>query len=768
MRRHLLAVIVCVLTAMLFAARTATAQRLVIMPDDRIVMPPSPRPPNAPPAIPTLKKHHIGVTIKGQLAVTQIEQVFANNTGRRLEGIYLFPLPDQAAIDKFTLDINGKTTDAEILSADKARQIYTDIVSKTRDPALMEYVGRGVVRIRVFPIEPDKDTRITLRYSQTLTSDNGLITYNAPLRVCSAEQGRGIDSVAVRVDLDSDRPLRTIYSPSHPIDIKRSVPEKAVVGYEGTNIRPESDFQLVFSQERKRGEEVAVNLAAYPDAEGGYFILFASPTDEETAKPTPKDVTFVLDTSGSMSGGKIEQARKALLFCLDNLNDGDRFQVIRFSTDVEPLFPGLVDANKANRAKASEFVAAFKAIGGTNIDEALAAALEQTRAAAREKTDRPGHVIFLTDGQPTVGTTAPDDILKRLGDKPPRVFCFGVGTDVNTHLLDKLALQSKASPQYVLPNEDLELKLSSFYARIANPILANPTLAFDGVRTSKMYPKDLPDVFKGQQIVVLGRYEKSGKATVTLAGSVDGKPRKLTFDVKFPDADDKAAKTNDYIPRLWATRRVAYLLDEIRLHGENKELKDEVVDLARKHGIVTPYTSYLIVEDEDRRNIPMEQRAMSDLGRDRAAKADGEVMYRQLREAQSGAAAVDAAKSMDAMRSASTTPAPASTPTAGSLGRGGGGGGSGGPFASGGGGKRKDDGYAWPDLRSARGRSFYRNGEKWIDGEVARFDKAPRKKIAYGSPEYFALAEKSADVKAWLAVAPRVTFVHEGTVYEIE
>ena len=283
------------------------------------------------------------------------------------------------------MEIGGRQVEAELLPADKARGIYEDIVRRLKDPALLEYAGRDVFKVRVFPIEPNGHKHITLSYSQVLPSDSGLVSYVYPLNT-EKFSSKPIQSVSVKVELDSKRPLKTIYSPSHAVEIKRDGPNRATIGYEAKDVRPDTDFALYFAPEK---DEVGVNLLTYKTAgEDGYFLLLASPgMDVKERQVVAKDVVFVLDTSGSMAGKKIQQAKKALEFCVDNLNDGDRFEMIRFSTEVEPLFDKLVDASSANRAKAEEFIKDLRANGATAIDDALRKALslrpDGQRAAVR-------------------------------------------------------------------------------------------------------------------------------------------------------------------------------------------------------------------------------------------------------------------------------------------------------------------------------------------------------------------------------------------------
>ena len=586
-----------------------------------------------------VSSHHVDVKIDGQVAVTSIDQEFYNPNDQRLEGIYMFPVPKGAHIDKFSMEIGGKMVDAELLRADKARQIYEDIVRKMRDPALLEYAGRDLFKARIFPIEPRSRKPIKISYTELLRSDAGTVTYSYAL---STEKfsARPIKSLSLKVEVKTEQPLASIYSPSHKVEIRRDGPNRAVIGYESKDEKPDTDFQLVYSSEKR---DIGLSLITHKSGgEDGYFLLLAAPTVAKETKPAPKDVVFVVDTSGSMAGAKLQQAKKALQFCVENLNTDDRFEIVRFSTEAESLFGKLGEADSEHRKRASNFIADLKPIGGTAIADALQTAFK----ARTEKSERPFVIIFLTDGLPTVGTRNPDEIVadvKKAGDA--RIFSFGIGSDVNTQLLDQIAEGTRAFSQYVLENEDLEVKVSNFYTRIKEPVLTNVRLEFGGgVRTSKLYPAQLPDLFKGDQLVLTGRYSGSGEVEAKLTGMANGREQTFTYKVKFDDS------SNDYVARLWATRRVGFLLDEIRIHGETTELRDEATDLARRYGIVTPYTAYLIVEDEDRRRVPTADRSMQSMSADAPARAEVSKAWDGFKEKKDGADAVANARSQNAFK----------------------------------------------------------------------------------------------------------------------
>jgi Ca-activated chloride channel homolog len=709
--------------------------------------------------------HHVDVKINGQIATTVVDQEFYNPNSRRLEGTYLFPVPKGAQIDKFSMEIGGRQVDAELLAADKARSIYEDIVRKLRDPALLEYAGRDVFKVRVFPIEPNSPKRIRISYSQLLPSESGMISYVYPLNT-EKFSAKPIKSVSVTVNLETSKPLKTIYSPSHAVEIKRDGLHRATARYEAGDVRPDTDFVLYFAQEK---DEVGVNLLTTKSAgEDGYFLLLASPgVEKKSTKPAPKDVAFVLDTSGSMVGKKIEQAKKALQFCVENLNDSDRFEVIRFSTDVEPLFGKLSEASKQNRERAENFVRDLKANGGTAIDDAL----RQVLASRPAENDRPFMIVFLTDGEPTVGETGEDNIVahvKTEGEGRTRVFCFGIGGDVNTHLLDKIAEETRAAAQYVLPEEDLEIKVSSFFSKITEPVLANPVLRVTGgAQISKMYPQALPDLFKGGQLIVVGRYTGDGAAAVEIEGAMNGQTKKFVQDVKFTTDSTGSAET-EFIPRLWATRRVGYLLDEIRLHGENAELRDEVTQLARRYGIVTPYTAYLIIEDETRRNVPMAMQSLPQLNNDQAAKKIVLENWSAFKDQRGGEQALAGARYGSALRMADAPGVAAASsaveanralglsamvPQAMAA-----------PATD----SRERVAQYTQQTRFVNGRNFFQNQDKqWVDPGVQNQSNTKRVRVQFNSADYFALAAHEPRALPWLSMGRSVQFVLGDTVYEI-
>jgi Ca-activated chloride channel family protein len=450
---------------------------------------------------------------------------------------------------------------------------------------------------------------------------------------------------------------------------------------------------------------------------------------------------------------------------------------MRFSTETEPLFNELVPADKAHVEKALSFVKDLKAIGGTAIHEALSKALNlrpPVQDSSKPAASRPFVIVFLTDGQPTVGDTNEDSIVSaadKLAGRQSKVFCFGIGNDVNTHLLDRIAEDTHAASAYVLPEEDIEVKVSNFYSKIREPVLSNVALSFSGsdVKVSQVYPSAMPDLYKGEMLVAFGRYSGHGPAAAKITGSFNGQPQSFATDVNFAEHD----ATNAYIPRLWATRRVGWLLDEIRMHGESAELKDEVTRLAREHGIVTPYTAYLILEDEARRNVPVTMQTLRELQKDRGVVAEAGQRFDQARseyrsaERRSGAGAVAAANDVADLKRASNGQEFAMSrqnevlakPSA---------------LASLGGiattqpvvGYRVATNYS-QQARVINGRAFYQNGTAWTDATTQLHPNLKQRQLAFNSDDYFRLLTEHPEVAPWLALGNEVDLVLGDTLLQV-
>ncbi|MFO0593930.1 MAG: VIT domain-containing protein [Myxococcaceae bacterium] len=723
-----------------------------------------------------IKYQRVSAEIIDGAAVTKVEQVFVNSSPRQLEAHYVFPLPKGAALQDFYLWINGKKTKGEVLEKQKATEIYEGIVRRLQDPGLLEYVDTDAFRARVFPVPANGEQKIELTFSQVLDFNAGLYQYHYPLGASS----RGAPRLTVKQDfvfsanIKSKTPLRSIYSPTHRLGVSRKGENEAVTGLEmgpGTDISKDLDLFYAVSD-----KAVGLTFMSHrPDPEQpGFFMALISPRAELKADEViAKRITFVIDTSGSMMGDRMKLARDTLKYCVQKLNPRDEFNVIRFSTDVEAIFDKPQLATEANVKKAVDFVSGLEAIGGTAIDEAMTRALKD----GANRGERPHMVMFITDGHPTVGETDEGSIAKnaKTGNQGSRVFTFGIGDDLNARLLDRIADEGAGTSDFAKDGKDVELKIGGFYDKVANPVLADLQLDLSAFGAYDVYPRRLGDLFKGGQLVVMGRYRQPKDGTVVLSGMFNGK--KQVFEYRGEATKD--GKQYDFVPRLWAIRKVGYLLEEIRLHGERAELKDEVVALGKKYGIVTPYTSYLVVEDTP---LPVAQ----NVNRPPPPPRDPWMARPEEKAAPRGSASNFSLGGGFAQSGASTkglSPAPTTAPAMPDKA----------PRASESAasddfdrsfGPMKEESFKKADgkdgiavsrdlrkmkeqaegerasdpVRSASGRTFIFRSGGWIDSE-ALSGTAKQLKVKYLSDAYFALLKARPDLKAALALSDRLVIV---------
>jgi uncharacterized protein YegL len=558
----------------------------------------------------SIRERTVDMTVRDQVASVTVTDNIFNPCSRNVEVQYIFPLPPDAAVDQFTLVVDGRELTGEMLSAEEARQIYNDIVRRQKDPGLLEYSGYGFYRSSAFPLGPGKPAQLVVHYTATCKKDGDIVEIWYPMssgRICTEPVGR----FKISADIQSVDRIANVYSPSLELDIDRKSPDRVVASFEASGYRPLEDFQLFY--EASLDEVGATFLTYWPDRnQDGYYLMMVSPSPGvEASSILPKDIMIVLDRSGSMSGEKIQQAREAVRFIFHNLNSGDRFNFISYNDNVSPCFDALLPATSENIGRATVLLDRTDAQGGTNIYQALETSLSQFKDG-RSDDRRPAYVIFLTDGLPTVGNVDETAILEnslRANRADARVFAFGVGYDVNVRLLDNLVGQNHGRSSFVKPNESIETKVSSLYTRIKNPHMTNVAATLENFGTRDDCPSELGDLFENDQIVRVGRiYPLSSSAlddydiaacpaTLTVSGMLsDNKrtfeyPVKLNLEVRF--------SAFSFIEKLWAARRIGQLLEEVQLHGRSEEVVDELIRLSKKYGIVTPYTSFLADENQD-------------------------------------------------------------------------------------------------------------------------------------------------------------------------
>ena len=658
-------------------------------------------------ALPDIQRRasNVDVELRDGVLHYEVEETFVNRGGGIGEADYLFPLPKNAAFEGLKLEINGELVAGETLGADEARQIYEDIVRQSRDPALVEWMGHGLLRTRIFPIAAGETRRIVVRFHSVAEREGDA------LRVDYFRGGRS--SPVADVARDRNDPEGTLrfrlsypragfgrpYSPTHDLDVSDDR-ETARVELSG------GAREMTLLLPLRRGTRAAIGILSHaPGREEGFALLTLSPP-AIAPRETPRDVTLVLDVSGSMSGKKIEQAREAGKQLLATLSPRDRFRLIDFASDVRTFREAPVFATRENLAAAERYLDRLRAEGSTNISGALKEALSVPADNGRLPL-----VLFVTDGEPTVGERNPERIAEQAATERGRrrVFTFGVGADLNVALLERLALEGRGTAHFVRPNESVERAVSVVASRLTSPIATDLRVRVEGARLSRMHPAGPYDLFAGQDLVVLARYEGSGTILVRFEGQSANGPVSWTTEAELPERD----RENGFVARLWATQRVGYLSAERRRNGPSSEIDDEIRTLGEKYGIPTELTSYLVLEPGQVAN----RRAGS--GRDLSAVATSAAPRAQ---------AFEEAKAASAMRSARTlSEADAAAPEA------------------------RVDGTT---TRRVGTRTFVLRDSTWTD---ARFTEETRVvKVQAYSPAYFALVRELPDLAAAFALGDRV------------
>lgn len=687
-----------------------------------------------------IKYHHVESVIEDQVSTTHVDEVFENPYNFDVEGIYIFPLPKGAAVDRFSLKIDGKPVEGEMLDADEAAVEYRKLVNENKDPALLEYIGRGAVRARVYPIPAKGKKRVEITYSELLPFDGGLVKFVYPLDTERFSR-TPIEDVEVKVTVSTTAPLENVFSPSHEIHLDRKNARAAEVAYHVKNAKPAEDFILYY---RTGTAELGASLLAHKEAgEDGFAILIITPPAAPEVPPEPKELIFVVDISGSMAGEKIEQVKEAVVYCLGRLGPSDRFNIIPFNEQPTLFRDKTVPATSANVAAATEFVDDLAAGGGTNIDGALQKGL----GSAAVEPIGPTMVVFLTDGKPTVGERNVPDIVANARaaneNVDARLFCFGVGYKVKAELLDDLARKNGGTAQYVEPAEDVELAVTSFYDKISKPVLTDVDLAWDNVEFYDVYPPLLPDIFAGTQLTVLGRYKgELADGRLKLSGNRAGATEEFSYDLAAVTGE---SRDNKFVPALWATRKIGFLLEQIKLEGEDKSLIDAIVALSKRYGIPTPYTSYLVEDTGPAIGKPAPTVWGAIKGTGDVSGAGGWMRGKGLGAGEEAGPAFAPPRSMDELsvresKAIGELKRAAVAPPSYGYGNG---------------------------ARYVEGKSFRLAGGVWRDIALDEDRSGPETEVKFASEEYFALIEKYPGLAPYFALGEQVEVLFDGVLYRV-
>ncbi|MDX1932390.1 MAG: VIT domain-containing protein [Capsulimonadales bacterium] len=748
-----------------------------IQPPTRPIPHPHPRLPIQP--VPPRPVHQIAVkavevdaTIRDGVARTDVTHTLENRTGTDQEADFLFPIPAGAEVTSFALYDGDRKMEGRLLNRDEATATYEEIVRRRRDPALLTFQGRAALRARVFPIAANSQRKITLKLVSVLPKEGNARKYVWTLVGPHLPGAARPEKVSVRVAVAGSG-IGSVYSPTHEMDFRRSESEvTAVWESAGSDSRLAENPELNLFVAGKSEEAVALSVLTYNAAlpqvasltggvrQSGYFLVVVSPTLSATERnPAPRRVVLVMDRSGSMQGKKIEQAKGALRFAIGKLRPQDRFNILTFSDAVEPFAPEPIHATPDNKKRAEAFVDGITADGGTNINQALLDGLKQFPERASGNT-----LLFFTDGLPTVGERSQATIVRNAvqeNAKKARTFVFGVGYDVDVPFLDQVSQSLRGDADYVRPDEDIEVKTSRFVARTNATVLENLKLTVDGARTGEIYPRpgDLPDLFSGGQLVIVGRYTGgSEKVRLTLAGEANGRPQSFDLTAKFPAVETGA----DFLPRLWASRKIGYLMDEVRLRTDDdtrKEVIDQIIALSKEYGILTPYTGLFVPEPETVGTSLSTSLGRGTVGLPAGAAPGGvgvggggnaggrtDVRFGSADTGRKGESAVNLSQATRAQRNQAVVGNTS--------------------YYRAQAGEDKDRNARMAErIRNAGSRAFYRtgNGDVWQD---ATYDAKKQKEIVrikVYSPAYFALIRRNRDIARWASVGETVLFVANAT-----
>ncbi len=665
------------------------------------------------------------ISIHGRVATTTMAITLFNPGQRMVEAELIIPVPDASAIRSFSLDGLGEEGNARLLPREEATRIYREIVRRMIDPGLLEFAGYGLIRSSVFPVPAGGTQTFRVSYEQVLSGDGQRVDYVLP-RSESLEDSGVEWSVSVRVkQAEGGSRLGAVYSPSHEVGVKPMGRDGYSVSVAPSALREPGSFRLSYIL---AGEgQIPMTVMAYPDASvgdgtSGYFMLVAGAGTDVDRPKIRREVTIVIDRSGSMRGAKIEQAKSAALQIIEALDEGERFNVISYSDTIERFAPRAVKKNSKTVAQVREVIGAIQAVGGTNIHDALLEAVRPEPAAEMLPL-----VLFLTDGLATVGMTGEREIREAVGSANTherRIFTFGVGYDVNAPLLSALAKKTRAASTFVLPDEDVEVKVGQVFRKLQGPVMASPRLRWDDAtasgglhRVREVLPNDLPDLFAGEQLVILGEY--SGKRSISFRlrseGGKDSPAGAVSLD------PHSASVANSFVPRLWAQRKIASMIEQIRLSGDaasvKEELVAEIVRLSLKHGILTEYTAFLAAEEgEFARSGALGQENIEAMGR-----SAGAALRERAVEDRAGRGAVS--QSLNSARYESAK----SAPTA----------------------QRYIDAdmneVTITSVQNIADQTLLRRQGRWVDSRILEQEaEAPDETIAFATDAYFELSERLA------------------------
>ncbi len=693
------------------------------------------------------KSLDISIDINETRAITNIEQSFVNDFGRKMTGVYYFPIPKKSKLEKVIITLNGAEAETEIISGLHVRNLFKEILGKYQDPSLLKYADQDLIKIDVGTIESGTSKFLKINLIEELVPIGNRIEYCLPFNIYK-DEFLPMKDFKVKAAINTKSAIKSLFCPAFDAEIARTDDHHALMAFAKENYDLKDDLKLFFTTEEG---DLGCHILNYKPsiARDGFFQIDIAPAMAiDSLQIVEKDITFVLDCSGSMSGEKMEQAKRALLYCVNNLNEKDNFNLVRFSTDAEHLFKELKPNNEDNLRKAKSYISTLVARGSTNIDEALDIALKM-----EQDPTRPYMIVFITDGKPTRGVTQEAALLEsvqRKNKNNAKIFTFGIGDDLNAHLLDNITEMTNAYATYISSDENIELKLSSFYNKVSSPILTDVSIKFDGISTSNSFPTVIPDLYQGQALSLFGRYLDWGKGKLLMDGKMNNIDQHFEFDLNF----EKEQLDYEHVGYLWASRRGAFIIDKLRRQKSDTTLVNELIELSKVYGIITPYTAKFLIDEA---GAKLENPSNCYEGFLTRLTENKELFtlilegYDNLFMKKEGAGSVQSSRDLSKMNSANNY----ESLNAGQDRL---------KYLD----KKDNEIFISNKIKRVNGRAFYKYDGVWEDiylmKDISNFENF---RIKFNSEEYLSLLDKDAALCHYLAVGKHVKFLHKDQVFEI-
>jgi Flp pilus assembly protein TadD len=605
----------------------------------------------------TMGYHKVTVDIRDQIARTEIEESFVNHTDGRLEGQFIFPLPQDASISGFGMWIGNNLVEADIVEKQRAREIYETILRENRDPGLLEWSGGNIFKARVFPIEPHSEKRIKISYTQVLPLRDNSFRYSYALQSELLKQ-HPLRELAIDVRINSAIPLANVASPTHMSRIDKTE-HSGHVEFTAQQYTPKNDFEVVVDVD---GQQSEVVLSPHRRGEDGYFMLLVTPpgtgesarglshfrapseawSDENGTVPLsstvlssaaakreilpeaePLELLILADTSASLDAGARTAQTEFIAALLGSLGPADAVNLACADVDCDWAFEKLQPAEAKNVEAARKFLADRVSLGWTDLDKAFASAINRCGVKTR--------VVYVGDGIPTTGDADPVAFcnrLRRMYEKKGAFYAVSVGSSYESGVLKTIASLGGGSMRQISGQSGPRAVALELLGEFARPGLRDLKVEFHGLHTARVYPEQLPNVPAGSQQIILGRYlpegsDQSGEIVVT--GMQGDREMKLTSKVSLKDAE----QGNSFIPRLWARM----YLDSLLQQGNSQAIQDEIIALSEEYHIITPYTSLLVLEsDADRERFKVTPRFQMRDGEKFFAKGRDNANYELLQQ----------------------------------------------------------------------------------------------------------------------------------------